>query len=638
MNRWVRSPNGQADRHWHACIRALMMVAVTLFVGGWAGSASAANTIKPLDVYVEPPTLINLAFEWRVEGDDNHNARVAVTYRKTGDKIWKQAMDLLRLNGERVLSNTRFDVISPNMFSGSVLDLQPDTEYEVQFVMTDPDGVTGPARRIEKVRTRAEPQPYAGGRTFHVYPPDWTGSRTEPSFLGLMAAYNNSSSGTDMTMATRPRVRAGDTILVHAGTYKYRREFYTNDLTLSATPFDGTYYLTGKGEPGKPISIKAAGDGEVIFDGNGTFNLFNVKAADYHYFEGLTIRNTEIAIWAGTQFIAGSKGLTVKKTHFDGVGMGVYTNNSRSSDFYIADNTFIGRNDPDHVIIWSSTQDMDFLGLGGFPTDGQPSNDTPTKRYGSYIAVKVYGQGHVVAFNEVQNFHDGIDIETYGNPDGSFATDPNLPDTTNGPKYPPRRFWDLRPVANDFYNNYMNNFHDNPFEADGSLHNLRVMRNLMTNSASHAYCNQPTLGGPIYWIRNIAYHLPRGSTRGELTGAIFLNNDILSETQAPASSNMHWLNNLFMGENFTPILFSVTTNTNYTTSDYNGFRPQPRCRHVVPVETRPRSVCCRTNRLRTTLPCVRRATTPRSMRTAPRPGRTATACWSTTTCSSTCPR
>ena len=39
----------------------------------------------------------------------------------------------------------------------------------------------------------------------------------------------------------------------------------------------------------------------------------------------------------------------------------------------------------------------------------------------SYVAVKVYGPGHVVAYNYVANFHDGIDIETYGNPDGSEA-------------------------------------------------------------------------------------------------------------------------------------------------------------------------------------------------------------------------
>ena len=53
------------------------------------------------------------------------------------------------------------------------------------------------------------------------------------------------------------------------------------------TPFHGTYYLTAKGTPEKPIVIKSAGDGKVIFDGNGNFNLFNVIAADYHYFEGL---------------------------------------------------------------------------------------------------------------------------------------------------------------------------------------------------------------------------------------------------------------------------------------------------------------------------------------------------------------
>lgn len=88
----------------------------------------------------------------------------------------------------------------------------------------------------------------------------------------------------------------------------------------------------------------------------------------------------------------------------------------------------------------------------------------------SYVAVKVYGPGHVVAYNYVANFHDGIDVETYGNPDGSSATD--------GPKYPPKAYWDRRPVSIDFYNNYMTNFHDNPFETDGSLHNVRVVRNI----------------------------------------------------------------------------------------------------------------------------------------------------------------
>ena len=31
-----------------------------------------------------------------------------------------------------------------------------------------------------------------------------------------------------------------------------------------------------------------------VFDGGGNFNLFNVKGANYNYFEGITFRNTQI--------------------------------------------------------------------------------------------------------------------------------------------------------------------------------------------------------------------------------------------------------------------------------------------------------------------------------------------------------
>jgi hypothetical protein len=132
-------------------------------------------------------------------------------------------------------------------------------------------------------------------------------------------------------------------------------------------------------------------------------------------------------------------------------------------------------------------------------------------------------------------------------------------------------------VAIDFYNNYMTNFHDNAFEIDGGLHNVRVMRNLMINSASHPMCNQPGVGGPIYWIRNIAYHAPGGSTRmtSGAAGVIFYNNTILTETAAGSSANAHWRNNLILGENSAPAVFSVNTFTNYSSSDYNGFRVNP---------------------------------------------------------------
>jgi hypothetical protein len=97
------------------------------------------------------------------------------------------------------------------------------------------------------------------------------------------------------------------------------------------------------------------------------------------------------------------------------------------------------------------------------------------------------------------------------------------------------------------------------------------------NSASHPMCNQPAAGGPIYWIRNIAYHAPGGSTRMSYgaAGALYYNNTIVTETTAGASANVHWRNNLFLGQNAAPAIFSVTTNTNYSSSDYNGFRLNP---------------------------------------------------------------
>jgi hypothetical protein len=535
-----------------------------------AATAEGQVKIRPGELVVDPPTLINLGFEWVMEGDDNRNASVEVSYRKEGTTAWKPALPLLRLQGERIYqSEGVFNVVSPNMFAGSILDLTEDTAYEARFVLSDPDGIAGQTdstltntlTKIVKVRTRPEPMPFAGGRTFHVYPLDYKGEKKEPAFPALMCAYNYYCGGGDTVTAGRPRVKAGDVILVHAGLYKYHPEFYTGDRSINATtPFEGTYYLTASGTPEKPIVIKGAGDGEVIFDGNGNFNLFNVKAANYNYFEGVTIRNTDIAIWAGTQFIAGSKGLTVKRCRFENVNLGIFTNYSGSSNFYLADNYFIGRDDPNHLLGWIGTFWSQFNGV-----DGQKFPPI----LASYTAVRLYGGGHVVAYNYVANFHDGIDIETYGNPDGSHAID--------GPHYPPREYWDRRPVAIDYYNNYMTNFHDNAFEIDGSMHNVRVMRNMMLNSASHPFCNQPAIGGPIYWIRNIAYHAPGGSTRmtNGAPGVLFYNNTILTETSAGSSANVHWRNNLMLGENSAPAIFSVNTNTNYSSSDYNGFRPNP---------------------------------------------------------------
>jgi hypothetical protein len=524
----------------------------------------AALGVTPGELIVDPPTLINLGFEWLIEGDDNRNASVAVSYRGVGEAEWKQGMPLVRLQGERVNRENVFNLVTPNMFAGSILDLEPGTAYEVRLEMTDPDGVGGPAENATKsvtVSTRPEPMPAEGGNVYHVYPVGYEGERIEPSFIGLMCAYNFYCGAGDTAPGGRPRVKPGDIILMHAGTYAYRYEIYANQTTVNATTtFEGTYYLTADGTAERPIVIRAAGDGEVIIDGRGNFNLFNVKAADYNYFEGITFRNTDIAIWAGTQFIAGSRGLTVKRSKFDQVGLGVFSNYSGSSNFYIADNTFLGRNDSRYLTGWIGAFWEQFNGVDGqvFPPI-----------MASYTAVRLYGPGHVVAHNYVADFHDGIDTEMYGMPDGSHANE--------GPSYPPREYWDRRPVSIDIYNNYITNAHDNSIEMDGSMHNIRIMRNVLINSASHPMSTQPSVGGPIYWIRNIVYNAPGGSTRMSWgsPGVLFYHNTVTTETSAGSSANAHWRNNLMLGQSTAPAIFSVTTDTHYSSSDYNGFRPNP---------------------------------------------------------------
>src|SRR5262245_2500301 len=133
---------------------------------GGGAAAQNPNAVSAVEFVIDPPTLINLGFEWFIQGDENRNAAVAVSYRKKGETTWKPALPMLRLKGERVYQQSQVDVIAPNMFAGSILDLEPDTAYDAQFVMSDPDGVRGESRRVVTVRTRPEPKPYEGGRVF----------------------------------------------------------------------------------------------------------------------------------------------------------------------------------------------------------------------------------------------------------------------------------------------------------------------------------------------------------------------------------------------------------------------------------------------------------------------------------------
>lgn len=504
------------------------------------GAESDAATV-PGKLVVEHPTLKNLGFEWPIEGDANRNATVAVQFREVGESNWRAALPLVRIGGENIYrrrENLEYTV--PQGFAGSILNLKEGTEYECRFEMADRDGVRGEATQIVKVKTRSEPQPAKGGRTLHVYPPDYEGKREEPSFTSLLQAYYGAGLG-DWSVVWERRVQPGDTILMHAGLYQNDRLNYVDP---QMTPFDGTMSLTLKGTPDKPITIKSAGDGEVVFDGAANHRMFDVMASKFHIFDGLTFRNTDVAIFAGQKEVLGAVGLTVKNCRFENIGFGVWTEYAGSSDFYIADNLFLGRDDRFRLIGWTGPL---------WASAGPYSSHKLT----SYYAIKVYGPGHVIARNAIAYFHDGIGISTYGTP-------PDDPDQ--------------QASSIDIYENDLHMLNDDFVETDGGVHNVRVMNNRGVNAAMGGYSAQPVFGGPVYFIGNLLYHVPSGVAfkfSAKPAGLFVYHNTIIGEqTIQDPSSNMQFRNNLFLGRD-TPErgIMTWANATDAYSSDYNGFRP-----------------------------------------------------------------
>lgn len=316
------------------------------------------DRIVPGKLVMDPPTLQNLGFRWYIQGDSNRNASVAVSYREKDDTEWHDALPMLRVHHE--IANQAYGAYrTGNLFAGSILFLEPDTEYEVRLLMQDPDGGAA-SPRTALAKTRAEPNVFDGGRKLHVYPRDFKGKLVAGSFQGLMAAHD----------AAHP----GDILLLHAGTYK------------------GPYTFTRSGEPGKPIVFRGGIDGEAILEGTGhEEDLLNIDGADYLTFENVTFRRARTAIFAGRKGDRGASGLVVRWCKILDAVSGLVTGSENSANWYIADNVITGFN---------------------------PTWYPRPEKYMSpaHTGVNIYGRGHVVCYNRISRYSDALAIYNFGPP------------------------------------------------------------------------------------------------------------------------------------------------------------------------------------------------------------------------------
>ena len=212
------------------------------------------NESVAMDVTAPYPTLIHLSVEWRVRGDDNLDGVVSVRFRETGSQKWRIGMPLRRVPAgtlpvrrwaRRRRGEPRPNPPPPpdrifewaNKHSGSLFDLAPDTEYEIELTLVDPDG--GDAVKRLTARTRPEPEAMKNAPV----------KRVTPETIG------------DATPSP------GDIVLLAPGEY--------GDFTAE---FDG--------EDGKPIVYRSD-------DGTAVFTRILLTGRSYVHVEGVTVVNSE---------------------------------------------------------------------------------------------------------------------------------------------------------------------------------------------------------------------------------------------------------------------------------------------------------------------------------------------------------
>ena len=422
--------------------------------------SAASPTRQTGEVFIERPTHQALGFCWPVEGDYNRNGTVAVTYRRSNDEEWRTAMPLMRQMFEWLGKYGWHP--SPNMYAGSVMGLEPGAQYEVHFMLTDPDG--GAFERTVTASTRPLPLDKAPGKTVHLYAPGHPDAKKTPAFDDFMAAY----------AALAP----GDTLLVHRGRHGLPRDPARKPLV---EPREFTYLVRPK-EPNTrrvftldkvatanaPIIIRGAGDGAAVLDGDEALELFRLEGADYHYFDGLILQN------ASTLFVpCRTRGMVVRGCRLRNCRYGVHTGDWACTDFTITDNVFQGQWPPEawggHRRAW----------IGRAAKYGYKSGYEHTLQN---IAVQLAGAGHVVSYNRIDGFFDGFSPASGFPPEG--MDHPNC--------------------AMDIHNNHITYTPDDPIELDAARHNVRCFENLCAYGMM-GISVQPILGGPVYIYRNVVY-------------------------------------------------------------------------------------------------------------------------------------
>ncbi len=290
-------------------------------------------------------TFEHISINYAIIGDDDLDSELQIRYKVLGSSAYEDAAMTMRAHPDLIIDGSSLNM---NFHAGSIMHLESNETYEVELILTDPDG--GDSTAVLLVTTKAIPTP-SNSSMLYVSPGSGGGDGTMGNpYLGLQAAADNAA--------------PGDHFIVSAGTY---------------TPFS----LTQSGTAADLISFKseelhaAVIDGENTNAGIVTIGAFNINTS-HVVIDGFTIQNGHRGVDAqNTSFV------TVRNNMILDVDYG-YVNrreNGVESDQYITNNTFEGRS--------------------AYPGTGIPSER----------CIDIRGNNNVVSYNTIKDFADGISTD-----------------------------------------------------------------------------------------------------------------------------------------------------------------------------------------------------------------------------------
>ncbi len=262
-------------------------------------AARAQDATTPGDVTTPHPTLEHVSIEWAIDGDADEDGRVTVRFREEGAGAWREGLPLVR-----VPAGSNEGHSWANRHAGSLFGLSPDTSYEIELTLDDPDG--GGETRVVTARTRPVPNVPADARTVTASPSD-----------------------VDSVLAS---AAPGDVIVLSAGTY-------------------GSITVGNDGEPGSPIVVRGSSVEDVIVEGE-----VRMDGRSHVWIEDLTV--------SGQIKFNDATGVVVRGCHVEAgtsTGDGIVSYGPGSTDGYFADNVVVGRT------VWAESSlgvDGDNIGEG----------------------------------------------------------------------------------------------------------------------------------------------------------------------------------------------------------------------------------------------------------------------------------